>query len=199
MPWMPSRRVRVPRRTVGTALVVAISFGAAACARPGAEPAAGGGSIRAVNATAAPLLPARADALPSFTLQLYDRLLRELRGTPIVVNMWGSWCAPCATEAPMLAAAHRTYGDRVQFLGIDIEDSVASARAFVRRYGWTFPSIRDPDFPSAFRSGLGFAGQPNTLFYDASGRLVRRWQGPLTDAALRSGIREIVPGPSRPA
>jgi thiol-disulfide isomerase/thioredoxin len=187
---MPNMRSRL------ALLAAAVAISVAACgSRDGDVSASGsGGSIRSVNATAAPLLPVDADALPDFTVPRYRTLLRQLRGTPVVVNMWGSWCPPCKTEAPMLAKAHRTYGDRVQFLGIDIEDSVASARGFMRTYGWTFPSIRDPSFPSSFRSGLGFAAQPNTLFYDASGSLVRTWQGPLTAESLRSGLEAILPG-----
>jgi hypothetical protein len=63
----------------------------------------------------------------------------------------------------------------------------------MRRYGWTFPSIRDPSFPSSFRPGLGFTGQPNTLFYDASGEVVATWQGPLTSDRLQSEIARILP------
>jgi cytochrome c biogenesis protein CcmG, thiol:disulfide interchange protein DsbE len=167
-----------------------------ACGSPSPSRSAGSeeGEIPAANAARAPLLPTRADALPGFTLARYGELLQQLRGTPVVVNMWGSWCPPCNDEAPMLAAAHARYGDRVQFLGIDIEDSVASARAFIRRVGWTFPSIRDPALPSSLRPGLGFVAQPNTLFYDASGRLVDTWQGPLTTERLRSGIERSLRG-----
>jgi cytochrome c biogenesis protein CcmG, thiol:disulfide interchange protein DsbE len=188
MPTMTLRRL--------AALAAAVVL-LTACGSSGPAPEGGGsragGTIRAMNAAEAPLLPATADALPDFTLEEYRGLLRQLAGTPIVVNMWGSWCPPCKDEAPLLAEAHARFGDRVQFLGIDIEDSVASARGFVRRYGWRFPSIRDPDFPSSFRPGLGFAAQPNTLFYDASGRVVSTWQGPLTAEQLGAGIREILP------
>jgi thiol-disulfide isomerase/thioredoxin len=192
MPIVTFRRRRPPRSLV---VLAASALALVACSSsPAADgTAAGAGRIRAVNATTAPLLPDRADALPSFTLAEYERLLAQLRGTPVVVNMWGSWCPPCKSEAPMLAAASARYGTRVQFLGIDIEDSVASARRFIRSYGWTFPSIRDPVFPSALRSGLGFAAQPNTLFYDASGRLVDSWQGQLPPDELRAGIGKILP------
>jgi thiol-disulfide isomerase/thioredoxin len=190
MPMMIFRRR--PRLLVWF-VAVAIALALASCGSsptPAASPA--GGTIPAVNAASAPLLPDHADSLPSFTLPRYQELLSQLRGTPVVVNMWGSWCPPCKTEAPMLAAASARYGARVQFLGIDIEDSVTSARRFIRTYGWTFPSIRDPGFPSTLRSGLGFAAQPNTLFYDASGRLVDTWQGQLPAEQLRAGIRKIL-------
>jgi cytochrome c biogenesis protein CcmG, thiol:disulfide interchange protein DsbE len=147
----------------------------------------------AVNATTAPLLPTDVFALPEFTVERYQMLLGQLRGTPVVVNMWGSWCPPCRDEAPMLADAHREFGDRIQFLGIDIEDDRAGAIAFIREFDWRFPSIVDPGSSSRFRAELGFLGQPNTLFYDASGTLVRTWQGPLTAEALQNGIRRILP------
>jgi cytochrome c biogenesis protein CcmG/thiol:disulfide interchange protein DsbE len=192
---LPGARARLPTaaKLVGSMLAVAM-LGGCRSATPSRLADSAAGEIPAANATRAPLLPTLADALPGFTLARYGELLRQLRGTPVVVTMWGSWCPPCDDEAPMLAAAHARYGDRVQFLGIDIEDSVASARAFIRRFGWTFPSIRDPAFPSSFRPGLGFAAQPNTLFYDASGRLVDTWQGPLTAERLRSGIEGSLRG-----
>jgi thiol-disulfide isomerase/thioredoxin len=184
------------RRRVPAIALLVLAFGAAACSRgPGSADGGSsspGGTIRAENATTAPLLPVEADALPDFTVARYRDLLTQLRGTPVVVTMWGSWCPPCKADAPMLARAHDAYGDRVQFLGIDIEDSVESARTFMRTYDWTFPSIRDPVFPSSFRTGLGFVAQPNTLFYDASGRLASTWQGPLTDASLRDGLHAIL-------
>jgi cytochrome c biogenesis protein CcmG/thiol:disulfide interchange protein DsbE len=193
---LPRARARFPVAVtvLAESMVVAVVLGGCGSPAPSRTAGSSRGEIPAANAVRAPLLPTSADALPGFTLARYEELLRQLRGTPVVVNMWGSWCPPCDDEAPMLAAAHARYGDRVQFLGIDIEDSVASARAFIRRVGWTFPSVRDPAFPSALRPGLGFAAQPNTLFYDASGRLVETWQGPLTADRLRSGIETSIRG-----
>ena len=120
---------------------------------------------RRLTTRAAPHRPRRA---PEFTLADYQHALGELRGTPVVVNVWASWCGPCREEAPLLAAAHRTYGDRVRFLGVDVLDESDSARAFMHRYGWSYPSVYDPT--GAIRDGLGLLGQPVTLFYDAAGR-----------------------------
>jgi cytochrome c biogenesis protein CcmG, thiol:disulfide interchange protein DsbE len=142
------------------------------------------------NAPSTPArLPTDPTALPEFTLADYRHALGELRGTPVVVNVWASWCGPCREEAPLLAAAHRTYGDRVRFIGVDILDQRASARDFMREYGWTYPSVYDPS--GAIRDGLGLLGQPVTLFYDASGDLVDTWTGPLTQEALRSRLKAI--------
>jgi cytochrome c biogenesis protein CcmG, thiol:disulfide interchange protein DsbE len=135
-------------------------------------------------------LPTDLTALPEFTLADYRHALGELRGTPAVVNVWASWCGPCREDAPLLAEAHRTYGDRVRFIGVDILDQRASARDFMTEFGWTYPSVYDPS--GAIRDGLGLLGQPVTLFYDASGALVDTWTGPLSTEALRSGLDTIL-------
>jgi len=96
----------------------------------------------------------------------------------VLVNIWASWCGPCREEASLLASAHDTHGDRVRCIGVDIIDERGSARAFMREFGWTYPSLYAPT--GAIRDGLGLIGQPVTLFYDASGELVNTWTGPLT-------------------
>jgi cytochrome c biogenesis protein CcmG/thiol:disulfide interchange protein DsbE len=140
-------------------------------------------------------LPAGPQALPEFTLAEYERAIAGLRGTPVLVNVWASWCGPCRDEAPLLASAHETFGDRVRFVGVDILDQRAAARAFMREFGWTYPSVFDPS--GAIRDGLGLLGQPVTLFYDASGELVRTWSGPLTETTLTESLETILTsGPS---
>ena len=135
------------------------------------------------------LLPTDPYELPEFDLASYEALLSELEGTPVLVNVWASWCGPCEEEAPHLAAAHAEYGDRVQFLGVDILDERESARRFMREYGWTYPSVYD--LPGAIRDGLGLLGQPVTLFYDASGELVATWTGALSEDVLRENLELI--------
>src|SRR4030095_1081792 len=126
-------------------------------------------------------LPTDPGALPDSTLADSRHALGELRGTPVVVNVWASWCGPCREEAPLLAAAHRSFGDRVRFLGVDVLDERDSARAFMHRCGWGSPSVYDPT--GAIRDGLGLLGQPVTLFYDADGELVDTWTGPVSQHA----------------
>ena len=134
-------------------------------------------------------LPANPYALPEFDKASYDKMLARERGTPVLVNIWASWCSPCRHEAPFLATASETYGDRVQFVGVDILDARDSARAFMHESGWTYPSVYDPN--GAIRDGLGIIGQPATLFYDADGTLVKQWLGPLTEEALTSNLERI--------
>ena len=142
--------------------------------------------VPAQNATEAALLPTDAAALPSMDLAGYEELIAQLHGTPVVVNFWGSWCDPCRDEAPRLAAAHDAYGDRVQFLGVDILDARGSAREFMKEFGWTYPSVYDG--PGAIRDGLGILGQPVTLVYDRSGEIVQRWIGPVPQDELTAQL-----------
>ena len=134
----------------------------------------------------APLLPTHVAELPSFDVQTYQELLTQLRGTPVVVNVWAAWCGPCQAEAPLLHAASQTYGDRVQFLGVDILDSRDGARGFIEEHGLTYPSVFDP--AGAIRDSFGMIGQPVTVFYDADGNVTSTWEGQLTQTALDQGI-----------
>jgi cytochrome c biogenesis protein CcmG, thiol:disulfide interchange protein DsbE len=146
--------------------------------------------------TATGRLPSNPYALPEFDKAAYDKMLARQRGTPVLVNIWASWCGPCRQEAPLLSAASETYGDRVQFVGVDILDARDSARAFMHESGWTYPSVFDPN--GAIRDGLGILGQPATLFYDVDGNLVSTWLGPLNRDALAKRIEAIIPSGSDP-
>jgi thiol-disulfide isomerase/thioredoxin len=171
------------------ALIAALAF--TACTSSSAETHAS--PIPAVNATRAPGLPTTANALPDVTPDQLQGLLRRLHGTPVVVNVWGSWCGPCRLEGPKLAAAARRYGTRIQFLGLDVKDSRGSAQDFIRRMGWTYPSLFDPS-PNgeAEITGLGFYAQPVTVFYDRNGKQADQVSGPLTDASLAAGVARLI-------
>jgi thiol-disulfide isomerase/thioredoxin len=146
-------------------------------------------SVSASNATEASLLPETADELPDSDPEQFVRLLEELRGTPVLVNFWGSWCPPCHQEMPGIVEAHGDFGDRVQFLGIDILDSRPDARAFIAEYGMAFPSLFDP--PDAIKDSLGRQGQPITLFYRANGEVFTSYTGPIPEDLLRRNLRAI--------
>jgi cytochrome c biogenesis protein CcmG, thiol:disulfide interchange protein DsbE len=148
-------------------------------------------SSPAANATQASLLPTTVSALPSFDWDTYERLLYQLRGTPVVVNIWASWCGPCRKEAPILTDAAKRYGDRIQFLGVDYQDQAGTAAAYAERFRVPYPSVADA---GPIHDNLGFVGLPDTVFYSASGAIVGTWSGPLTEEALSRKIAPLIPG-----
>jgi thiol-disulfide isomerase/thioredoxin len=102
--------------------------------------------------------------------------LKELRGHPVVVNSWGSWCVPCRQEFPILQHAGAEYGKRVAFLGVDTVDPEDAAREFLRDFPVTYPSYRDPH--GAVVQDLGIVGStPVMLFLDAQGKTAFIHQG----------------------
>ena len=159
-----------------------LSATAVACGAPAdraAEPRAAG-----------PLLPEGRLELPEYDLATFRAMLEELRGTPVVVNVWGSWCPPCRAEAPDLGTVSREFGGEVQFVGVDILDTRADARDFILEYDWPYPSIFDP--LGAIRDGLGYSGQPITIVYDEKGDVSFEWAGVVTADLLRREIRKVV-------
>lgn len=137
-----------------------------------------------------PLLPEDRLALPTFDLARYRALLAELEGTPVVVNIWGSWCPPCRVEAADLSKVAREYQGRAQFVGVDILDNREPARDFILEFDWPYPSVFDP--PGAIRDGLGYLGQPVTIVYDRAGEVVFEWEGAVTAELLRTEIDKVV-------
>lgn len=184
MRWMALHRSRT---LVSSFLLVALFSIAATCGGSSEPPDADDAGPPAVNAVTTPLLPTHVAELPMFDVQTYQELLTQMRGTPVVVNVWAAWCEPCKAEAPLLHTASQTYGDRVQFLGVDIVDSLDGARAFIAEHDLTYPSIFDPS--GAIRDSLGLIGQPVTVFYDAEGNVASSYPGQLSQTALDEGIR----------
>lgn len=112
--------------------------------------------------------------------------LAELRGYPVVLNFWASWCIPCKEEAPDLAAAARKYSGRVAFVGIDIQDFVGDARRFLREVEAPYVSVRETG--SKTHSAYGLTGVPETFYIDSSGKAVSRSIGGVTLAEIEAGI-----------
>lgn len=103
--------------------------------------------------------------------------VEDFRGGPLVINMWASWCTGCRVEAPDIKRFTETH-PQVGFLGIDVTDTPAGARDFVARYGWTHPSIADPQGRLAAR--LGLRGLPTTVFVRADGTMAGEVLGEVT-------------------
>ena len=102
--------------------------------------------------------------------------LKELRGHPVVVNKWASWCGPCRAEFPFFQRQSVARGKEVAFIGVNALDSDAEAAEFAREFPVSYPHYRDPDQEVA-KVFKGNAGFPTTAFYDARGELVASKQG----------------------
>ncbi len=122
---------------------------------------------------------------PLFTLQDLDGeiyRLEKLRGQPVVINFWATWCQPCIAEHPVLVAASRRYEGRVKFLGVIYNDEPELIRQFVRQMGAWGPSLIDEDVSVAI--GYGVYGAPETFFIDAAGIIVEKVTGPVSPQYL---------------
>jgi thiol-disulfide isomerase/thioredoxin len=124
-----------------------------------------------------------------------DRLdLADLRGKVIVLNVWGSWCAPCRAEAPDLKKASDGTRDLgVRFVGVDTRDNDGAAKAFERTYGITYPSFRDPDgkLLLGFNGRIPLSAVPSTVFIDRDGRIAARIIGPTTYTTLAELLKDL--------
>lgn len=117
-----------------------------------------------------------------------DARIKALRGYPIVLNVWASWCNPCREEFPILQRVSASEGRRVAFLGVATQDSRKNAGAFLAKRPLSYPSFMDFDGKAA--KGFGTIGVPATIFFDARGKRVFFHQGKYdTDADLRADIR----------
>ena len=105
------------------------------------------------------------------------RQLRALRGYPVVVNKWASWCGPCRAEFPVFQKASIQEAKRIAFLGVDSSDNDGDAGTFLSDFPLSYPSYRDPDLKVA-RVFHGVGAFPTTVFYDKNGKLAYTHQGP---------------------
>lgn len=106
--------------------------------------------------------------------------LASLRGHPVVLNFWASWCGPCRQEQPELTRLAGSYAARgVRFVGVDIRDDLANARAYTTQFKTPYPSVFDPTADIAARFNV--AAPPTTLVIDAAGMIRLRQLGTLTD------------------
>jgi cytochrome c biogenesis protein CcmG, thiol:disulfide interchange protein DsbE len=125
--------------------------------------------------------PEVGDRAPRFEAELLGREgrldLAELRGRPVVINFWASWCVPCEDEAPMLREAAARYGDQIAFVGVDIRDARSEALAFVEKWDLNYQHVRDEDL--SIYDDYGLTGQPETFFLDENGVILEHVPGPL--------------------
>lgn len=131
--------------------------------------------------------------LPGGTAAFRARLA-SLRGYPVVVNKWASWCGPCRSEFPAFQRAVPLFGRRVAFVGLDANDQNPAAAAFLGKFPVAYPSYVDPAQVIANSIQAGY-GMPQTVYFDRRGTQVYTHVGPYESAAaLERDIRRYALG-----
>jgi thiol-disulfide isomerase/thioredoxin len=125
----------------------------------------------------------RAGGLPALTLRCLGAgppvRLSDLRGTPMVLNIWAAWCSNCADEAPLFTALHARAGDRLRFFGIHYQAGRGFGLSAARDFHMFFASVHDADGAATIKA-LKAPAPPETWFVNADGRVAYRHRGVLT-------------------
>jgi cytochrome c biogenesis protein CcmG, thiol:disulfide interchange protein DsbE len=164
-------------RAVCALLVCAAAF--AGCAdEPSSDAPSAADVERDLARSPAPLasLHRQANQLLDGGADAFKRRIASLRGHPVVVNKWASWCGPCRAEFPFFQRLSVERGRKIAFIGVNSNDNDGAARKFLERYPISYPSYKDPDTKIAqvFNAVVAF---PTTVFYDARGKLAFIHQG----------------------
>ena len=154
-------------------------------------------SVTTALAGSPPLLAAlhtQGNQLLAGGTKAFDARLRQLRGYPVVINKWASWCEPCQTEFPSYQRASVAFGRQVAFIGIDGKDHNAAAAAFLKRFPVSYPSYTDPHEQIA-RTIHAATYYPQTVYIDRQGHEVFDHAGPYeTVGSLEKDIRRYALG-----
>jgi thiol-disulfide isomerase/thioredoxin len=182
-----TRRPRAVRRTAA-ALSARVAVAVLAGCAPGRAGSETGGVIPVAKRKPAP-------ALTGTGLRGERIDLAALRGAPVVINFWASWCGPCQAEQPELErAAQQTRSKGVHFLGVNIRDGEASARSFLDDHNVSYPSLYDPAMSESVRFGVTPATTPSTFVLDGQGRVAVEIRGQAPPAGELVRIIERVAG-----
>lgn len=194
---MTDRLTRLSRSVAAAACALAVLGGAAACSSSDSEDAAkevgsrnGDGSLTLIeeDERGEPV------ELSGDTIQGKTWDSEDHRGSVVVVNLWASWCGPCAKEAPHLVDTYEaTKGEDVEFVGIDYrESSVETGKAQAEEWGFTWPSVYDKSGATALDMQGKMTTQPSTAVLDDEGRIAAVVLGPVTESTLVGVIEDTL-------
>ncbi len=118
--------------------------------------------------------------------------IADYRGKWVLVNFWASWCAPCKAEAPALESFQRQHAaSGFTVLGINLDDTTADAMDFVRRYGLTYPQLREGDGDDR-RDAYGMTGFPESFLVDPRGHVALIRRGPVDESYLAEQVAPLI-------
>lgn len=135
---------------------------------------------------------------PAFTLQRLDSgetvSLEKLKGKPVVLNFWASWCHPCRQEQPVLDWAYQRWAKELHFFGVVFEDSEENARKYLAQTRPPYPQLIDPQ--SSMAVDYGVTGVPETYFIDREGIIRGKVAEPIDPQTMAAKVRELLASPS---
>lgn len=176
------------------ALALAIALGVAMRNGVGAPPL---GAVDAGFTRAAPFELARFGASASGAASAGSVDLAAFAGQPVFLYFWASWCTPCQAEAPLIERLWPEYRDRgYAFVGVNIQDQEAAARAFVSEHRLSFPVVRDAE--GTVYLDYGVYGLPESFFLRPGLQVHQKYLGEFTEADLRARLDAIGTGASAP-
>jgi cytochrome c biogenesis protein CcmG/thiol:disulfide interchange protein DsbE len=129
-------------------------------------------------------------SFPAVSVEQFEGILVGLRGRPVVVNIWASWCAPCRTEMPLLQNAADTYAGEAVILGVASADDPREARGFLEDLGLTYPNVFDTT--GEIRAALGLTAYPTTYVFGADGTIRARVNGGISEQRLAGLIEDAL-------
>ena len=139
-----------------------------------------------------------ADRIAAYDFTVYDKdgkevKLSDMKGKPVVLNFWASWCPPCKAEMPDFDEIAKQYEGKVTFMMVNLTDgqseTLDSAKSFIDSMEYTFPVYFDTTSEAAYAYGI--SSIPTTFFIDAEGYFVAYYEGSMSGETLLSGISMI--------